>query len=458
MDISRRALIAHTTGLAALSAAPLVSSSRAWATPRTTSSRLPRVHFLSSSTGTDDVSGGTSERTAWRTVDFLNQRMQAGQVQPGDVVLFRCGDEFSGGVVAPYLSSTPGGPVTTFGTWGVGKRPVFSALKTVHTWTRAGASSWTVDLTRRAGGGAWHGRLTDDANVGFLLVDGEVRGVRRERAQDLSAQWEFSVTRGVLTVCSPQDPASLGLVQCALDENLFRGASAIRVEGLEFRGAGAHGYKQRGRVSDVVVSDCRFDLIGGSKMPNGSRYGNGIEVSIGASHAEFRDNEITRVYDAATTIQGEQNGELDGWDDIAFRRNTITDCTQSFEYWSKGTTGAGARNVRFSDNTCRDAGGGWGYAAWPDKAGKAAHLLFPITRLPTGISVVDNVFDSSRNVYMYVSDAAGRPPVGLASDRNTITLSYNRRIVHQDPLPIQWASTWRAKVDIEQSSTFIVGS
>ncbi|PCN49435.1 hypothetical protein Csp2054_00270 [Curtobacterium sp. 'Ferrero'] len=415
--------------------------------------------YYVSTSGTNDSYAGTTPATAWRTVDFVNDRMRAGQVQPGDKVLFKTGNSFDGGINAALLGSTLDAETTTFGAWGDGPAPVFSAYKTPSRWSSVGPSLWSVDLA--LGSGAWTGRQIADANVGFILVDGEPFGVRRPDPGALTSTWDFSVVGSVLTVYCEQRPDLAAVsVKCAVNEILFRGGSATTVRGMAFSGTGSHGYQQRGVTGNVLVTGCSFDLIGGSFLDGVSRYGNGIEVFIGGNRATFSNNSISRVYDTATTIQGTQTSTEDGWSDITFANNTITDCTQSFEHWSQGTSGTGALRVAFTANTCRNAGGGWGWTARPDKAGKASHVLLYSTQLPMDIAITDNVFDSSRQCYLYVADTAdtpgGRPPAGFVADDNAITLASNQRIQYQNVLPVQYASSWTQQTGLERNSRFTV--
>lgn len=106
------------------------------------------------------------------------------------------------------------------------------------------------------------------------------------------------------------------------------------LEGLRIEGWGIHGV---GTGTHTNVRKCQIDVIGGSLFIGysaGTRLGNGIEfyISSTASDCLCEENEISRTYDAAITIQGA--GCTGAYaENIIFRKNTIRDCRQSMEFW-----------------------------------------------------------------------------------------------------------------------------
>lgn len=106
------------------------------------------------------------------------------------------------------------------------------------------------------------------------------------------------------------------------------------LEGLRIEGWGIHGV---GTGTHTNVRQCQIDIIGGSLFIGysaGTRLGNGIEFYIAstASDCLCEENEISRTFDAAITIQGA--GCTGAYaENIVFRKNTIHDCRQSLEFW-----------------------------------------------------------------------------------------------------------------------------
>jgi hypothetical protein len=94
-------------------------------------------YYLSSSSGSDQYDGKTPN-TAWQSITKLKTVLTA--LQPGDSVLFKCGDTFSGQLV---LSKS--GTVAKnifFGSYGSGKKPIISGTVSVKNWTQTSTNIW----------------------------------------------------------------------------------------------------------------------------------------------------------------------------------------------------------------------------------------------------------------------------------------------------------------------------
>src|SRR6187549_2607541 len=95
------------------------------------------TNYYFSSTGNDGAAG-TSPTTAWQTISKFNSFFSS--LQPGDSVLFRRGDSFSGAmnISRSGASSSP----IIIGAYGSGAKPVITGLATVSGWTNSG-NTWT---------------------------------------------------------------------------------------------------------------------------------------------------------------------------------------------------------------------------------------------------------------------------------------------------------------------------
>lgn len=103
-----------------------------------TSSSVPwvakRTFYVSSSTGSDS-NNGTSTSTPWKTLNKVNSFISSSSHAPGDWILFKCGDTFTG-----TINTTKSGTSTdrvVFGSYGTGAKPVITAGKTLGTWTQS---------------------------------------------------------------------------------------------------------------------------------------------------------------------------------------------------------------------------------------------------------------------------------------------------------------------------------
>ena len=90
----------------------------------------------------NDGNNGTSEATAWKTIDRVNQ--SAFTFQPGDKILFQRGGTYRGEVILG-VSGTPSQPITV-GAYGSGNRPVIKGSVVVSGWNNYQGNIWQADV------------------------------------------------------------------------------------------------------------------------------------------------------------------------------------------------------------------------------------------------------------------------------------------------------------------------
>ncbi len=422
---SRRILL--TTALGASIAGALAPAAPSQAATRQPSPE--RRSFYLASTG-DNSADGRSPATAWRSLNRLGTALYTGAVTRGDSVLFRRGDTFYGHIEhIPALESTAETPAPlVVDAYGEGDRPVICGYKICDDpteWKPVGDGLWSLDLTLRSG--AYTGNVdSQNVDVGFVKVDGMIHGQKRWSRSELVNDWDFVSNANPFVIRSQENPSLDGRrVEMAVGEHLIASQSGMAVSGLELRGGGAHGVRTpSGGVHNLHLSDLVITEIGGGELfgSPGARFGNGIEIGIGASGVLVENCSVSQCYDVAFTCQGPQTPTARGWRDVVFRGNTAADNTQSFEVWSSGTDrgpGSGFVDCAFVDNVCSNAGGGWGARVRPDNVGKSTHLLFYGMELPSPIDISGNTFRYAAQNYAYFR--AGIPPE-LRLDRNTIEL------------------------------------
>jgi len=94
-------------------------------------------------TGGNDSNSGTSDATAWATIDKVNSAFSG--LNPGDRILFRRGDTFYG-TIKITRSGSSGAPIT-LGAYGTGDKPVITGFTTITTWTDEGNGIYSAPLT-----------------------------------------------------------------------------------------------------------------------------------------------------------------------------------------------------------------------------------------------------------------------------------------------------------------------
>ena len=428
--------------------------------------RTPRTGrtFHVSRAGSDTANGLSSTR-AWRTVEQVNKALADGTIGRGDRVLFRRGDTFYGTIDAIPPASNAGRQLV-FGAYGAGALPQLSNYKVCNDpagWSSYDAETWRIDLS--ANSGAYTGNTaSDDVNAGFIRVSGKIRGGKRFELGALAADWDFySDNEQYLYVRHGENPALADSIRVAVNGNIVTAQSSVAVRDLELVGTGGHGFRSPGLNSDITLSGCVIHEIGGSQLiydggPANTRYGNGVEIWIGASNVSVTGTEIYDAYDVGVTLQGTATDTQRGWTDVHIDGCTIHNCTQSLEMWCAGTgtgSGYGFTDCSFADNDCRQAGYSWGAAVRPDKAGKSTHLLFYDTQLPCdGLSITGNTFYDAAHNYTYFAHTA--PPAGMVVDNNDISLRTGTKLEYQRAETIANAAAWTAATGLDQHSTFTV--
>src|SRR5438132_507684 len=97
-------------------------------------------YYFSASTGNDSLTTLQAEHpgTPWKSLNKLNQFFNS--LQPGDSVLFKRGDTFSG-FVNISKSGTPTLPIV-FSTYGTGAKPIINGLTQLTGWKSIGSNLW----------------------------------------------------------------------------------------------------------------------------------------------------------------------------------------------------------------------------------------------------------------------------------------------------------------------------
>ncbi|MFO7974208.1 MAG: choice-of-anchor Q domain-containing protein [Candidatus Hydrogenedentota bacterium] len=216
-------------------------------------------------------------------------------------------------------------------------------------------------------------------DVGNIIYDhGPQCGIKVWNRADLDQQDEYWYDEDdfALYLCSDANPASrFDSIECAIRDHIIsqNGTRYVIYENLACMYGAAHGIGG-GNTHHIIVRDCDFGYIGGGDQRGGEhtvRYGNGVEF-WGPAH----DNLVERcrfweVYDAAMTHQS-HNMDAAQYN-IVYQNNLVWNCEYSFEYWNRPET-ATTHHIWFVNNTCINAGHGWGHTQRPDPSGR--HLCF----------------------------------------------------------------------------------
>lgn len=459
-SLSRRALLGWTASAASAAiAAAMAPTGRSAAAPAdlriSNAPSVARTFFVSSS-GSDDADGMTLE-SAWATIQKANSSLPV----DSSVLLFRRGDTFYGELNLPFGCEV--------GSYGSGARPILTMYKQLNApqgWDEHADGVWKIDL----GSPDTHGgyTATNDANVGFLVVEGVVKPALKFALSDLDAPWDFycDIPNDTLYVRSSGNPATIASdINAAPKGNAYGATGAVihcakggnDIHDVHVTGTGGCGI--RGNGSDVHIHDCLIDYIGGSWLAgqpvDNTRYGNAIENWPNVSRWTVEKNEIAQVYDVAWSPQGrDQNGGPVFWEDMTIRDNYIHDCGQMFEIWSQNSNAESPGFVRIliENNVCERAGYGVFSDVRPDQDVRV-HLLSYRLQTPVDVTIQNNTFDDAYSAYSYHAEG---PPSGYVTRNNTIRLKAGTKMQFQRPETVEQAADWQAATGRESGSTITV--
>ena len=96
------------------------------------------TNYYLSASGNDQKNNGLSVNSPWKSLEKLNSVML--QLQPGDSVLLRRGDVFSGEIRITTSGTKQSG--IYFGAYGNGKKPILNGTTKVSGWKTAGQHKW----------------------------------------------------------------------------------------------------------------------------------------------------------------------------------------------------------------------------------------------------------------------------------------------------------------------------
>lgn len=166
-----------------------------------------------------------------------------------------------------------------------------------------------------------------------------------------------------------------------------------------------------GNLENVIVKNCIFEWIGGSKLSADSTYGNAVQVYGSAKNCTFDCNWCYQIYDCGITVQHTQHGAEDiHMNNVSISDNLLEYCYWGIEYWNQRseTHASSFRNVRMNDNFIRFTGFGWGgveprYAWYGNEyiaEQSSAVCCFGLTPEASEVYVCGNTFELAHQTFI----------------------------------------------------------
>ena len=333
-----------------------------------------------------DSNDGKSKSSSWQTLGKVNSASLA----PGDTVLFKSGDSWYGQLTPKSGSSSSR---ITYGAYGSENKPlIHSSL------TKMNTDDWLDQ-----GSNKWRSADTYSSEIGNVFLNGFLCGVRKYSDGALTAQgfFYYNTSSKYITIYSKGNPASyysdLKLLSAVILVSM-NDKSNINIKDLNLSYTSGYSVVGNG-VSGITLSNLTMTWIGGQTQSGEVRKGNAVEFWNNCQDALVENCTVGEVFDAGLSNQGDNANQSN----ITYRKNVIYHCEYSYEYFLHGGTTA---NILFENNTCVDAGLGWGHNQRTGPSGRHIRIAGTPPNT-TNFTVRNNIFSNSLDVLNYTRDIEG---------------------------------------------------
>jgi hypothetical protein len=388
------------------------------------------VRYVSQSAGNDSWDGTAPAFVngtvgPWKTLSKVNNTT----IAAGTSVLFKRGDTWRdgnngtlSGLHAARLnvqSGTTNVP-NVYDAYGTGAQPIFmGSVKADQSgdWVNIGGNIWTSTSVFQPTGGT-NGRPVENANDIGLVTYGSFPGPRTVcQMVDLPGQsdaslttqgkWLFNTTDWKVHIYSVGNPATaMPGLELGMDADVlyvdFK--SDVIVQNITVYHTAGHGLASGGPGNRVIVRDCTFGWIGGGNLNgDGTRYGNGLQISGGATFVTVDRCWLFECYDGNIVIENISQNSIT-FDNIIVRNNVIYNGPTLIALNNGGASGCVTSNIYIYNNTCSNPAGNTNR---PAGNGNQHYHLSIIGVLPTGEFKVEN------NTFTYGGNLVGTQSIGF---------------------------------------------
>lgn len=347
----------------------------------------------------------------------------------------------------------------TIASYGSGPKPILSLFRTVKNFNAKVVSKFVyrLDISDTSNfSGYLSGKSFD---IGFIKVDGLIMGNKVNSLDKLKINWDFYSSGNFLYFFFDKNLEVLNYKKIFFCTNsiCINLSDNMDIFDISILGSGGHAIKGI-NVKNVNIKNVDISEIGGSYLlgfQNGeTRFGNGIEFWESAENCVVENCNVSMVYDAAFTMQGESKSSL--FKNVIAKKNRFYKNEQNFEFWIRGDV-SGFENCQFIENFCYDAGFGWSHKFRPDKD-VGVHILnyfFNVSK--SDLLITRNEFYNPRSGYIYFSKKLFIKGSKFRTFNNKIVLTKSTPILISpfNQIFINNATSLRKYYNIEKLSNII---
>lgn len=281
-------------------------------------------------------------------------------LSPGDAILFERGGLWR--ILWHEGINLPDGVI--MGSYGVGEKPKFYGSQRNFAdnslWEKVDENLYRTFL---------HG-----GNAGNMVFDDEAcLGVKKWTLEEVKGNYDFyyDASEYLYFYYEGNIGEDFNSIEIGQRENLITISSNCIADNLCVKYTGSHGVATNHASENTKITNCEIGFIGGSMQFGTTRFGNGIELPLGAINSTVKNNYVYQCYDAGITFQSWTSAKVDShYYDIDFSENLIEYCCYGFEFFTTNKESNGLysdyKNINFSDNIVRFSGYDWGQLQRPD--------------------------------------------------------------------------------------------
>jgi hypothetical protein len=393
-----------------------------------TSASFLRTFYVSNSSGLD-TNNGTDSGHPWKTIAKVNSYA----FQPGDGILFKRGDTWTGTTAISVSHSGNSTHQITYGAYGVGAKPIFNFLSSLNSLTSL--SGWNLDWARN--GNIWSKSVSSDKKYRLWLSGTEVKR-HVNSAVNSTEPWylaEGGTTLYVYTTDTLGPAHAFTNIQAIEVENVFKASSSnadyITIQNLDIQGA--YYAINFGGTLGWIIENCSIGWNSNVAIHSWPGY-------LGATRS-FTGNVIIRnnMLDSGDRIvdaymwNNEYEGisQRDGANNWDIYNNTLLDWTHGALALYEATVGHPMINVKYHNNfiSSKDIDYGYGlvYNAKPNLGACYGNEVYNNYIYSSGTTAIQINGDGLK-IYNNIIDTVrynGYEPTGITAASGLVMQSYS---------------------------------
>lgn len=313
-------------------------------------------------------------------------------LQPGDAILFERGGLWR---VGDNILKVPNGVI--LGAYGQGEKPKFYGSLNDYAdnslWEKESENIWKTNIAY--------------GNVGIMVFDHcAALGVKKWEMNEVIANYDYyyDYDSGNLYFYYDGDIESdFESIEIGGRGDVILLNSNSIADNICVKYTGSHGVILPTASEGVTITNCEIGFIGGSCQFKQVRFGNGIEMQLGAKNILVENNWVYQCYDAGITFQSWDSANRETYyENIIVRKNLVEFCYYGFEFFTSTEEHGGSyseiRDVSVDNNIFRFSGYVWCYEQRPDHW-MNSHIRsrqYGYIEPTFNLKFVNNIFDCSR--------------------------------------------------------------